>query len=221
MDKDSRPRERLFKFGIETLTDAEVLAIILQKGTKKENIIEISNRLINKYGLNKLQECNLKELQEIDGIGKAKAMQILALFEFNKRHSESKLPPLKKIGCAKDIFDLYNKKLENEKQEKFIVVCLNRRYQIIKEEIVSVGILDASIIHPREVFKPAIKESAFAVIPIHNHPSGDSSPSKEDVKIMKVLDKAGENLGIPVIDNIIIGKDKYWSWRENKNNINN
>lgn len=220
MLEDSRPRERLLKFGIENLTDAEILAIILQKGTRKENIIEISNKLINKHGLNKLQECNLKELQEIEGIGQAKAMQILALFEFNKRHSESKLPALKKINCAKDIFDLYNQKLEDERQEKFIVVCLNGRYQIIKEEIVSVGILDASIVHPREVFKPAIKESAFAVVLIHNHPSGDPSPSKEDIRIIKVLNKAGENLGIPVIDSIILGKDKYWSWREDKNNTN-
>lgn len=214
MTEDSRPRERLLKFGIENLSDTEILAIILQNGTRSENVIEISNRLINKYGLDRLFGCSLKELQEIKGIGQAKAMQILALFEFNKRISSIK-NSLKKITCAKDIFDLYHERLKDEKQEKFIVLCLDSKSHILKEETVSVGILDASIIHPREVFKPAIRESAFAVVLIHNHPSGDSTPSIEDIKILKTLNKCGEDLGIPVLDSLIIGNENYWSTKEN------
>lgn len=215
MAEDSRPRERLLKFGIENLSDSELLALILEKGTKQENVIEMSSRLITTYGLNKLSECSLKELQEINGIGKAKAMQILAIFELNKRDKLAE-NPIKKISCAKDVFDMFHEKLKDEKQEKFIVLCLDGRYQIIKEELVSVGILDASIVHPREVFKGAIKESAFAVVLIHNHPSGDPMPSKEDIKIAKILTKSGELLCIPVLDQIIIGNESYWSTRENK-----
>jgi len=218
MNEDSRPRERLVKFGIENLSDAEVLALILEKGTKKENIIEISNRLISKYGISNLSQCSLKELQEISGIGFAKACQILALFEFNKRNKTLN-SPLKKVSCAKDVFDIFHEKLKDEKQEKFIVLHLDNRYKIIKEEIVSLGILDASIIHPREVFKTAIKESAYALVLVHNHPSGDPSPSEEDIKISKILKKSGEIIGISIIDQIIIGKNSYWSLVENKKNI--
>ncbi|MBS3090161.1 DNA repair protein RadC [Candidatus Pacearchaeota archaeon] len=213
MNEDSRPRERLVKFGVENLSDAELLALILEKGTKQENVIEMSNRLINKHGLNKLSDCSLKELQEIKGIGFAKACQILALFEINKRNVLSEKPRTF-ISSAKSVFDLMNEKLKDEKQEHFIAILLNNRNYFIKEQLLTKGVLDASIIDPREVFKPAIKNSASRIILVHNHPSGNPEPSKEDLEVTKKLFEAGELLGIKVLDHVIIGRDKYWSWKE-------
>src|SRR3989338_9891352 len=218
MNEDSRPRERLVKFGVENLSDAELLALILEKGTKQENVIEMSNRLINKHGLNKLSDCSLKELQEIKGIGFAKACQILALFEINKRNVLSEKPRTF-ISSAKSVFDLMNEKLKDEKQEHFIAILLNNRNYFIKEQLLTKGVLDASIIDPREVFKPAIKNSASRIILVHNHPSGNPEPSKEDLEVTKKLFEAGELLGIKVLDHVIIGRDKYWSWKEKSGNI--
>ena len=215
MNEDSRPRERLVKFGVENLSDAELLALVLEKGTKQENVIEMSNRLINKYGLDKLSDCSLKELQEINGIGFAKACQILALFELNKRHALSKKPQ-RFISSAKSVFEIMNEKLKDEKQENFIAIHLNNRNYFIKEELITKGIVDTSVIDAREVFKSAIRNSASRVIIVHNHPSGDPSPSKEDDEITEKLIEAGELLGIKVLDHVIIGKDKYWSWKEKK-----
>jgi len=213
MNEDSRPRERLVKFGVENLSDAELLALILEKGTKQENVIEMSNRLINKHGLDKLSECSLKELQEINGIGFAKACQIHALFELNKRHSSSK-KDIKHISSAKEVFDLLSERLSNEKQETFLILMLNSKHYVIGIEEISKGILDSAIVHPREIFKHAIKNSASKIVLAHNHPSGDPQPSEEDKTITQRLIEAGELLGIPVLDHVIIGKDTYWSFNK-------
>jgi len=175
--KENRPRERFQKLGAAALSDAELLAIILQKGTIGENVIDMCNRLISRYGVDKLSELSLKELQEIKGIGPAKAMQIMVLFEFSKRYA------------------------------------LDSKNKIIKDEIISTGILNASLVHPREVFKSAIKESANAIILVHNHPSGDPTPSEEDKRITKILFDAGKFLDIKLLDHVIIG-DTYYSFKE-------
>jgi DNA repair protein RadC len=213
MLEDSRPRERLVKFGVQNLSDSELLALILEKGTREENVIEMSNRLISKYGLDKLSDCSLKELQEIKGIGFAKACQIMALFEFNKRYNMSK-NPIKKITCAKDVFDLFHERLKDEKQENFIVLLLNNKNHVLGDFLVAKGTLDASIIHPREVFKPAIKNSASKIILVHNHPSGEAEPSGEDIEVTKKLIEAGKSLGIQVLDHVIVGGEKWWSQLE-------
>ena len=148
---DSRPREKLAKRGVEALSDDELLAVILQQGTCGENVVDMSSRLIQLYGLDKLSECSLRELQEIKGIGFAKACQILALFEFNKRHALSR-NNTKKIKSAEDVFNLYHEKLRDLKQEHFIVVMLDNRNNIIGEERISKGTLDSSIIHPGRFF---------------------------------------------------------------------
>ena len=215
MLEDSRPRERLVKNGAENLSDAELLAIVLKTGTVKENVIEMSNRLIGKYGLDKLSECSLKELQEINGIGFAKACQIHALFELNKRHSLAS-KPVKKITCAKDVFDLFHERLKDEKQEKFIILMLNTKNHIIGQEIIAKGTLDSAEIHPREVFKSAIKNSAARIVLVHNHPSGDPTPSEEDKDVTKKLMDAGSILGISVLDHVIVGGEGWWSWKEDK-----
>jgi len=213
MNENSRPRERFIEKGANSLSDAELFAILLRTGIKGENVIEMSNRLIAEYGLGKLFDCSLKELQEIKGIGPGKAMQILVMNEILKRISLVKNPVVK-VNSAKDVFDLFHERLKDEKQENFYILMLNTQNNIIGEQLISKGILDASIVHPREVFKFAIKNSASKIILIHNHPSGNSEPSREDIEITKLVSEAGELLNISLRDHLIIGKDKYWSWFE-------
>jgi len=211
--KEGRPRERFLKYGSEVLSDAELFAILLRTGSGGENVIDMSNRLISEYGLDKLFECSLKELQQIKGIGPAKAMQILAIAEIQKRINQSK-KPVKRISCAEDVFNHFHERLKDEKQEHFYVLMLDTKNNIIGEHLVSKGILDASIIHPREVFKPAIKNSASKIILVHNHPSGDPNPSQEDLDITEKIIKAGEEIGIKVLDHMIIGRGQWGSWKD-------
>jgi len=213
--KEGRPRERFLKHGPETLSDAELFAIILRTGFIGENVMEMSNRLIAEYGLDKLFECSLKELQKIKGIGPGKAMQILTIAELQKRINQSK-KPIKKISCAQDVFNYFHERLKDKKEEHFYVLMLNTQNCIIGEQLISKGILDASIIHPREIFKPAIKNSASKIILVHNHPSGDPKPSAEDEEITRRLVKSGEELEIKVLDSVIIGDGKWWSWKEKR-----
>lgn len=203
------------KQGVSVLSDAELLAVILQKGTREENVIDMSHRLISKYGIDKLSSCSLSELQEIKGIGKAKATQILALFEFNKRHNISKQNG-KQIKSAKDVYEYCSPKLVGLDKEHFMILHLDSKNKVIKDEIVSVGTLNSSLIHPREVFKSAIKESANSVILVHNHPSGAPEPSIEDVKITDVLFKSGELFSIKVLDHVIVGSEGYYSFNERR-----
>lgn len=206
----NQPRYRFEKLGPSALSDAELLAIVLQKGTHNENVIDMCNRLMQRHSIEKLSGLCLAELQQIKGIGPAKAMQIKAIFEFGKR---TKINSKRYIHRAKDVFDNYHVKLKDEKREIFMVVMLDTRNNIIGEEVVSLGILDGALVHPREIFRPAIKNSAAKIILVHNHPSGDPSPSKEDLKITESIIDAGRLLNISVLDHVIIG-DRYWSWRE-------
>jgi DNA repair protein RadC len=214
--EDSRPREKLLKMGSENLSDPELLAILLRtglgakKGERGENAIELANRLINEYGLDKLSECSVKELKKIKGIGKAKACQIFASFELNKRINRAKTP-VKKISCAEDVFNLMHEKLKDKKEEHFYVLMLDTKNNLLGEQLITKGILDASIVHPREVFKPAIKNSASKIILVHNHPSGDPSPSDEDIEISEKLIKSGEEIGIRVLDSVVIGGENFWN----------
>src|SRR3989344_25245 len=216
ISKENRPRERLEKNGVHVLSDAELLAIIFKTGNKEENAIVMSDRLITKYGLGKLNELSLKELQEIKGIGPAKSMQIKALFEFNKRYSLAKRDG-EPIKSARDVFEYASQRLITNQQETFMILLLDSKNRIVKDEVISIGTLNASIIHPREVFKSAIRESANSIILVHNHPSGDPEPSAEDEQITKKLFEAGELLRIKVLDHVIIGKDNYHSFVETNN----
>jgi len=219
----SKPRERFLKHGKEALSDAELMALILRTGTINENVVEMCNRLIKEHGLENLFDCSLKELQEIKGIGETKAIQILAISELGKRYNQSK-NSITKITKAKDVYNYFKDKLKNEKQENFYVLLLNTKNNIIKEELITKGILDSSILHPREVFRPAIKDSAAKIILVHNHPSGDPSPSKEDLNIARKLISLGEELDIKVLDNVIIGNEEnhekgWWSWVEDSKTL--
>jgi len=218
LPENSKPRERFLKQGKESLSDAELLAIILRTGTINENVVDMSNRLIKEHSLEKLFDCSLKELQQIKGIGPNKAMQILSISELGKRYNNSQFP-VSKIASAKDVYNLFKEKLRNEKQENFYVLILNTQNYIIKEELISKGVLDAAILHPREVFRPAIKNSASKIILIHNHPSGNPEPSEEDIEMTKILIQSGKLINIRVLDHVIIGNKEnsekgFWSWVE-------
>ena len=213
LPEQNRPRERFLKHGPEALSDSELFAIILRIGSPNENVIDMSNRLINEYGLNNLFDCSLKELQKIKGIGPSKAMQLLAMAELGKRYSQSK-NPIKKISQSKDVFDLFHERLKSKTQEEFYVLMLNSKNNVIKEHLVYKGTLDAAIIEPREVFKEALKNSAAKIILIHNHPSGDPKPSDEDVEVTRKINNLGKELNIDLLDHIIIGNENYFSLKE-------
>lgn len=212
--KDGRPRERFLKHGPEALSDAELFAILLRTGSRGENVVDMSNRLIAEYGLDKLLECSLKELQKIKGIGPSKAMQILTIVELQKRINQSQ-KPIKMVGCAKDVFNFMYERLKDEKQENFIVLMLNSKNNLIGEEKVFRGTLDSAIIHPREIFKSAIKNSASKIILVHNHPSGNPEPSNDDKNVLNNLKNASDLIGINISDFVIIGRNNYWSYKEN------
>ena len=218
MPKQNRPRERFLKHGPQALSDAELFAIILRTGSKGENVIDMSNRLIAEHGLDKLFECSLAELQGIKGIGPSKAMQLLAMAELGKRHAQVK-HPVKKITCAKDVFDLFHDRLKDEKQEHFIVLMLNTKNHIIGEQLISKGTMDSTIFDAKTIFKPVLKNSASKIVLIHNHPSGDPTPSREDIEITEAVSKAGELVGVRVIDHIIVGNGTYWSWRDKQKRL--
>lgn len=209
--KESRPRERFLLNGAEALSDAELLALILRTGSISENVVDMSNRLISEYSLTGLFDCSIQELKKIKGIGESKAIQLLAINEISRRkNSNEKL--IQKITCAHDVFDLFKEKVRGKSKEHFYVVLLDTKNKIISTHETSVGILDATIVHPREIFKDAIKSSASRIVLVHNHPSGDPAPSEEDLHITRKLIDSGELLGIEVIDHVIIGGDEYYSY---------
>ncbi len=213
MSLENRPRERLEKEGAQVLSTAELLAIILKSGTKKENVLEIAHKLLAKYGTQGLIQSSVQELASEYGIGKAKSCQIIAVCEFAKRLSSSSYEKMS-VTKSQDIVNRFQPKLKDLQKEHFIAVYLDTRHNIIAEETITIGILNASLIHPREVFYGAIKHLAKAIIVLHNHPSGEPEPSKEDFLITKKLEKTGEIMGIDFLDHIIIGREKWWSWRE-------
>lgn len=213
LDPESRPREKFLLYGSSSLNPAELLAIILRSGTKNLNIVDTCNEIIATYGLEELAELPLPELQKIRGIGQAKAMQIAAVFELNKRVHFRK-NDRKKIQSAKDVFEYMTGRIPDETKEHLFVLHLNTKNRVIRHDLVSVGTLNASLIHPREVFKSAIRESAHALVLVHNHPSGDVEPSNADRQVTGILQQAGSILQIELLDHVIVGRENWFSFRE-------
>ncbi len=201
-----RPRERLLKLGSEALSSQEVLALILGRGVKGESVILTAQKLLSKFGnLKNLASASVEELTQIKGIGPAKAAQIKAAFELNRRLEDpsSEVPEIT-VKSPEDAVKAAKNQLKGKKKEHFLVLCLDTRNHLININKVSIGSLDCSIVHPREVFREAISSCAASVIFVHNHPSGDPTPSEDDIKLTKRLAEAGEILGIEVLDHIII-----------------
>lgn len=216
MSEDERPREKMLKKGEKSLSNAELLALIIRTGNKNFNAIELSNQIFKEKLINirDLYDISIEELCDIDGIGIAKAAQIKAALELGMRAS-SYIPTRYKIKNPWDIYKYYMEELRYESKEIFKIVLLNTKNEIITDEKISVGTLNTSLVHPREVFKPAIRKSSSKIILIHNHPSGCCNPSHEDEMVTKRLIQCGEIIGIEVIDHIIIGDGVYFSFKEN------
>jgi DNA repair protein RadC len=214
---DDRPREKLILKGPQSLSDAELIAILLRTGTKGKSVIEVAQNLLIKENLAILAGKSIEYFTKSNGIGKDKAATLSAAFELAKRVKISeKWYSNKKITSPNDLAEIFIPLLRDEIKEKFIVVCLNSSNQIIKFETISIGNLNSSIVHPREVFKVAIENNSASIFLVHNHPSGNSEPSREDINITKRLVDAGNIFDIKVLDHIIIAGENYTSFIENR-----
>ncbi|PIU37253.1 hypothetical protein COS77_03405 [Candidatus Roizmanbacteria bacterium CG06_land_8_20_14_3_00_34_14] len=215
-----RPRERLIKYGVESLSLQELLSLIFGRGVKGESVAIISQKLIGLFGsLDKLSEASVEELKTIKGLGLAKACQLKACFEISKRLIKEENSNKHKsviVRSPKDIFPLLKEKIVNFHKEYYMAVSLDNRNKVISIDIISIGTLTSSLIHPRETFEVAIKNHAGSIIICHNHPSGELIPSEDDVAVTNSLVKAGKLLGIEVADHLIITKDGYFSFKEKK-----
>lgn len=210
-----RPREKIIRYGASELSNSELLAIVLRCGTKSENIVNLCNRLLRKSGgLNGLFDLSSEEFMEIKGIGGAKAAQLLAIAELSKRFKSFKSGDEIKIKSPKDAADLLMEEMRYLKEEHLKVVLLNTKNIVIYVKDVSIGSLNSSIVHPREVFVEAIKKSSASILICHNHPSGDPTPSEEDIGITRRLKKCSKIVGIEILDHLIIGNGKYISLKE-------
>jgi len=214
---DDRPREKLILRGPQSLSDSELIAILLRTGTKGKSVIELAQNLLNQNNLAMLATKSVESFTKSDGIGKDKAATLVASFELTRRiKSDEKWFSRKKITSPEDLAEIFIPILRDEIKEKFIVVCLNTSNQIIKFDIISIGNLNSSIVHPREVFKVAVDNNSANIFLIHNHPSGNPEPSREDISITKRLIEAGKIFDIPVLDHLIIAGDKYTSLVEKR-----
>lgn len=211
-----RPREKMLIHGSEALTNAELMAIVFRTGTKNRSALELGHDIV-KYcnnDITTLQHCTLEELTTIQGIGESKACLLMAICEITKRIQSRRLERKYKINSPHAVVDFFTSELSHLSVEKFIAVLLNTKNEMISWEVISIGSLNASIVHPREVFNKAIKKSAAAIIVLHNHPSGHVNPSSEDIAVTKRLQEAGKIIGIPLLDHIIIGKNTHYSFKE-------
>ena len=214
--QDERPRERLLCYGVEQLSNEELLAILLKTGTRDMSAKVLASYLLKEIGnISELQHTSYQVLAQMKGVGRAKACTLLAAVELGKRVLQKKSILYQKFTDAYQVASYYQDKIGHFKQEYFICIYLDVSKKLIHEKVLFIGTLNRSLVHPREVFKEAYQVSASSIICIHNHPSGEVLPSKEDVLFTSQLVKVGKMLGIEVIDHIIIGEDKYYSFFEN------
>jgi DNA repair protein RadC len=215
LPEDLKPRERLHRYGPEVLSNKEILAILLRTGSKGENVLELAERiLVETGGVRGLAGLSLPELERVYGIGPAKAAQVKAAFELGRRSAgaDPLLRPV--INCPADAAGLVMEEMRNLDREHFRIMYLSTRNNVLGISPVSVGSLNSSIVHPRECFKEAIRRNANTIILLHNHPSGDPTPSREDIDITQRLAESGKILGIEVLDHVIIGDKRFVSLKE-------
>ena len=208
--KSERPRERLKKYGKENISNEELLSIILNTGTKNKSVKDISNLILSKINdITDLKDITLNSLKQIDGIGEVKAIKILASIELGKRvYLDNNLVNIK-MDTPEKIYNYMKSEVERKNQEYFYAIYLDSKKNLIDKKLLFIGTLNKSIVHPREIFKYAYLLSASSIICVHNHPSGDTIPSKEDLNLTKALVEIGKMQGINIIDHIIIGKNYY------------
>ncbi len=216
--KSERPRERLLQNGVEKLNNEDLLSILIKTGTYQKNVKDLSLELLNKYGsFPNLKYMTIESLKQIKGIGEVKAMELVAALEFGKRiFLEKDTHTKKRLGSAKDIWNNTKYLFYDKKQEYFYALYFNNKQELINSKILFIGTINKSIVHPREIFKEAYLLSASSIVCIHNHPSGDTTPSLEDINFTKSIYEIGKLQGIPVIDHIIVSNNSYYSFYENK-----
>lgn len=212
---NERPIEKLIAFGADTLSNQELLAIILRCGVKGENILTLSQRLlVSLDGLNGLGNMSYSDITKIKGIKKVKGSQLLALAEICKRFNTLRADTKINISSPKDVFECLRGEMSNINQEVLKLLILNTKNGLIKVKDVFKGTLNSSIVHPREIYSEAIKSGGASIIICHNHPSGDPTPSKDDINITNRINECGKIIGIELLDHIIIGNNKYTSLKE-------
>ena len=215
MPKERLPRERMAALGAEMLSDTELIAILLNTGSKGRNVLELAWDLLNSAGtLRSLRMMSLNEISAIDGIGEGKGARVLAAMELGRRAALEDKRFMPKISSSKDVLDFLADEMRSLEQETVRVLLLNTKHMLLHSAVTSVGGLNYSPIHPREVYKQALKFSAAGIILVHNHPSGEAAPSEQDIKLTKRLKEAGEIMGIPLLDHLIIAETGYYSFSE-------
>lgn len=219
LPKSERPRERLKRLGPDSLSAQELLSLILGRGVRGESVSMTSQKLLSYFGsLEGIMNASLEDLQSVKGLGLAKASQLKACFEIARRvftkNEIAEEVQQKEITSAEEVYELIKSKISNYAKEHFVVLSFDTRNKFLGVDTISVGILNANLVHPRETFDAAIRRHAAQIIVTHNHPSGDPEPSEDDLEITKRLVEAGKILGIEVIDHIVVTKNSFFSFKE-------
>ena len=218
MNDDERPRERFKKYGVEALSNTELLSILMRCGTKSKSVMEVSSDLLKIYNMNDFSNINYNVLKDIKGIGEVKAMTLISAIEFGKRVL-NRVDLNKQIRCSNDVYELVKSDLENELQEKLLVIFLNTRKYVIDKKIIFIGTVNSSVVHARDVFREAVKCNAVSLILVHNHPAGSIKPSYQDMEMTNKFISIGKLMDIDVIDHLIIGKNSYYSFLESNGDL--
>jgi len=210
-----RPRERLIRQGAESLSNQELIAILLRTGTKQESVLHLANRVLTYFEqLHELKTATIEEMTAVKGIGEAKGVQLLAAIELGRRLAQQQTDGKFTVRSPKDAATYLMADMTSLKQENFVVLFMNVKNQVIHKQTIFIGSLNASIVHPREIFREAVKRSAASIICAHNHPSGNPAPSPEDIEVTKRLQEAGHIMGIELLDHVIIGDHQFISLKE-------
>jgi DNA repair protein RadC len=212
---EDRPRERLIRQGAQSLSNQELIAILLRTGTKQESVLALANRVLNYFEkLHGLKHATLEEIMSVKGIGEAKAVQLLAAIELGRRLAQKQVDSRFTIRSPQDAATYLMPEMSSLQQEHFVVLFLNVKNQVLHKQTIFIGSLNSSIVHPREIYREAVKRSAASIICAHNHPSGNAAPSPEDIEVTKRLQEAGYIIGIELVDHVIIGDHQFTSLKE-------
>lgn len=215
ISEQERPREKALRYGIEQCSNRDLLAIILRSGVRGKSVLELADQILSmEQNLALMTRLTYEELIQIRGIKKAKAIVLLACFELSKRISSDQVNSAMCINKPSSLSEWLNKKIGFKDQEHFMVIFLGTKNQILKDKTIFIGSLDRTIVHPREIYKEAIKLNASKIICVHNHPSGDVTPSPNDITATQAISEVGKTVGIPLLDHLIVGNNHYLSFRE-------